>query len=246
MQVRTRTRPPGRSSRPSTRPRRTSRTASAGCAAGTSTRARPTRPAPRWSRRSPRPRAERRASRSRRASPRRTRCCARPCGPGDHVVVPNDAYGGTYRLIARVFGPWGIEHTAGRPVRPRRGARRDPAGPHQGGLGRDADQPAARHRRHRGARRARPRGRRAARRRQHLRDAVPAAAARARRGRRRALDDQVHRRALGRRRRGARRRGRCAAARSGSTVRRGRRAWPTPCGSTRTRPARSPGRSTPG
>jgi cystathionine gamma-synthase len=32
--------------------------------------------------------------------------------PGDHVVVPNDAYGGTYRLIARVFGPWGIEHTA--------------------------------------------------------------------------------------------------------------------------------------
>jgi cystathionine gamma-synthase len=32
--------------------------------------------------------------------------------PGDHVVVPNDAYGGTYRLIAKVFGPWGIEHTA--------------------------------------------------------------------------------------------------------------------------------------
>ena len=31
--------------------------------------------------------------------------------PGDHVVVPNDAYGGTYRLIARVFGPWGIVHT---------------------------------------------------------------------------------------------------------------------------------------
>lgn len=32
--------------------------------------------------------------------------------PGDHVVVPDDAYGGTYRLIARVFGPWGIDHTA--------------------------------------------------------------------------------------------------------------------------------------
>ena len=31
--------------------------------------------------------------------------------PGDHVVVPDDAYGGTYRLIAQVFGPWGIEHT---------------------------------------------------------------------------------------------------------------------------------------
>ncbi len=32
--------------------------------------------------------------------------------PGDHLVVPDDAYGGTYRLIARVFGAWGVEHTA--------------------------------------------------------------------------------------------------------------------------------------
>jgi cystathionine gamma-synthase len=32
-------------------------------------------------------------------------------GPGDHLVVPDDAYGGTYRLIARVAGPWGVEHT---------------------------------------------------------------------------------------------------------------------------------------
>ncbi|MCK9792891.1 cystathionine gamma-synthase [Isoptericola sp. 4D.3] len=31
--------------------------------------------------------------------------------PGDHVIVPDDAYGGTYRLIARVFGPWGVAHT---------------------------------------------------------------------------------------------------------------------------------------
>ncbi|WP_125774597.1 cystathionine gamma-synthase [Antribacter gilvus] len=31
--------------------------------------------------------------------------------PGDHVVLPDDAYGGSYRLIARVFGPWGIDHT---------------------------------------------------------------------------------------------------------------------------------------
>jgi len=31
--------------------------------------------------------------------------------PGDHIVVSDDAYAGTYRLIARVFGPWGIEHT---------------------------------------------------------------------------------------------------------------------------------------
>jgi len=32
--------------------------------------------------------------------------------PGDHVVIPDDAYGGTYRLVARVFGAWGVEHTA--------------------------------------------------------------------------------------------------------------------------------------
>lgn len=31
--------------------------------------------------------------------------------PGDHVVVPTDAYGGTYRLIHRVAGPWGVEHS---------------------------------------------------------------------------------------------------------------------------------------
>ena len=33
------------------------------------------------------------------------------CRPGDHVVVPDDAYGGTYRLIDRVERPWGLEHT---------------------------------------------------------------------------------------------------------------------------------------
>lgn len=32
--------------------------------------------------------------------------------PGDHLVVPIDAYGGSYRLFARVLEPWGIEHTA--------------------------------------------------------------------------------------------------------------------------------------
>jgi len=31
-------------------------------------------------------------------------------GPGDHIVVPDDAYGGTYRLVARVAGPWGVQH----------------------------------------------------------------------------------------------------------------------------------------
>jgi cystathionine gamma-synthase len=31
--------------------------------------------------------------------------------PGDHIVIGNDVYGGTYRLINRIFGDWGIEHT---------------------------------------------------------------------------------------------------------------------------------------
>ncbi|HEY2791319.1 MAG TPA: cystathionine gamma-synthase [Micromonosporaceae bacterium] len=30
------------------------------------------------------------------------------CKPGDHVVIPNDAYGGTYRLFARVAEAWGV------------------------------------------------------------------------------------------------------------------------------------------
>lgn len=29
--------------------------------------------------------------------------------PGDHVVIPNDAYGGTYRLFAKVVSRWGVE-----------------------------------------------------------------------------------------------------------------------------------------
>ena len=31
--------------------------------------------------------------------------------PGDHVVIGNDVYGGTHRLIRRIFGDWGIRHT---------------------------------------------------------------------------------------------------------------------------------------
>jgi cystathionine gamma-synthase len=34
--------------------------------------------------------------------------------PGDHVVVPSDAYGGTYRLFNKVLRPWGVEHTIAR------------------------------------------------------------------------------------------------------------------------------------
>ena len=32
-------------------------------------------------------------------------------GPGSHVVVPDDAYGGTYRLFAQVLQRWGVDHT---------------------------------------------------------------------------------------------------------------------------------------
>src|ERR1700759_4785498 len=32
--------------------------------------------------------------------------------PGDHVVMPDDAYGGPFRLIDKVFTKWGIDYTA--------------------------------------------------------------------------------------------------------------------------------------
>jgi len=34
------------------------------------------------------------------------------CRPGDHVLIPNDAYGGTYRLFAKVAEKWGLDWTA--------------------------------------------------------------------------------------------------------------------------------------
>ncbi len=33
------------------------------------------------------------------------------CRPGDHVVIPGDAYGGTYRLFAKVQQRWGLDYT---------------------------------------------------------------------------------------------------------------------------------------
>ena len=36
------------------------------------------------------------------------------CAPGDHVVIPDDAYGGTYRLVAQVLARWGLEYTPAR------------------------------------------------------------------------------------------------------------------------------------
>ena len=31
--------------------------------------------------------------------------------PGDHVVIPDDAYGGTFRLIDKVFTQWNVTYT---------------------------------------------------------------------------------------------------------------------------------------
>ena len=33
------------------------------------------------------------------------------CRPGDHLILPDDAYGGTFRLVDKVFAHWGLEHT---------------------------------------------------------------------------------------------------------------------------------------
>jgi cystathionine gamma-synthase len=32
------------------------------------------------------------------------------CRPGDHVLIPHDAYGGTYRLFDKVLAHWGVTH----------------------------------------------------------------------------------------------------------------------------------------
>jgi cystathionine gamma-synthase len=32
------------------------------------------------------------------------------CKPGDHVVIPDDAYGGTFRLISKVLARWGVAY----------------------------------------------------------------------------------------------------------------------------------------
>ena len=33
-------------------------------------------------------------------------------GPGSHIVIPNDAYGGTFRLVSKVYEPIGLQWTA--------------------------------------------------------------------------------------------------------------------------------------
>ena len=148
--------------------------------------------------------------------------------PGDRIVAVNDVYGGTYRLFDKVYAPKGVDFEFATAGVGRRGDRR----PNAARLARDADEPAAQHRRHRRDRRGGACGRCRRRCRQHLRDAVPPASARARRRHRPPLDDEVSRRALRRRRR-LRGDERPDASRSGSR-------------SSRTRSARCRGRSTRG
>jgi cystathionine gamma-synthase len=31
--------------------------------------------------------------------------------PGDHVLIPHDAYGGTFRIVDKVLAPWGVQYT---------------------------------------------------------------------------------------------------------------------------------------
>ena len=65
--------------------------------------------------------------------------------PGDHIVIPDDAYGGTFRLIDKVFTGWGDQLYGGRRRRYRCDARRHPAG-NEADLGGNAHQPAAQYR----------------------------------------------------------------------------------------------------
>ncbi len=110
MQVRNPTPSRARWCHRSSRCRPTRRTASPPREAATSTAAAATRPA------------------SPRVLHRRARAgCARPglrlglaaedtilrtlLQPGDHIVIPDDAYGGTFRLVSKVLSRWGIDHT---------------------------------------------------------------------------------------------------------------------------------------
>ena len=61
--------------------------------------------------------------------PPRTTCCG-CCRQGGRVLLGNDAYGGTFRLISKVWEPLGVPVDGRRPERRRR-ARRDVAGRHR-------------------------------------------------------------------------------------------------------------------
>ena len=96
-----------------------------------------------------RSRARSTASRSPAAWRPRTPSCGM-LAPGQRVIIPDDAYGGTFRLVSKVLAPAGHRVDGRRPHRPRRARARLARG-HRAGVGRDADQPDAHDRRHRRA-----------------------------------------------------------------------------------------------
>ena len=177
----------------------------------TTTRARPTRRGARWRTRSGSWRAgTRRAFASGMAATHALLTAV--CSAGDHVIIPDDLYGGTYRLVDKILARFGVAYDMvdQRDLDAVRAAIRPetklvwvetPTNPTLNVV----DLP-------RGDRRGR--AGRARRGRQHVRDAGQPAPAGVRRGRGRALDHEVPRRPLRHRRRRGRRR-RPGAARGG-------------------------------
>ena len=78
------------------------------------------------------------------------------CRPGDRVLIPHDAYGGTFRLFDKVLSGWNLDYASVPMTDPAAVRAALARAPHPARLGRDADQPAAVDRRHRGAGQHRP------------------------------------------------------------------------------------------
>ena len=110
--------------------------------------------------------------------------------PGDEIVIRSDVYGGTYRLLTKVFRPLGC--TSARSISPTRRAleRRYPTARRSSGSSRRPTRACSSTTSPRSAAAARA-ARRAPRRRQHFRHAALPAAIRARRRHRRAQRDEV-------------------------------------------------------
>ena len=130
--------------------RPTSRTASAACAAATSTaaRANPTRTALEECLAALEG-GERGFAFASGLAAEDTAAARASAGPATTSSSPTTRTAARYRLFDKVLRPWGLRAHARHGRRRRRGPRRDPARADQDRLGRDADQPAARHRRHR-------------------------------------------------------------------------------------------------
>ena len=115
--------------------------------------------------------------------------------PGDHVVLADDVYGGTYRLLSKVLSGWGLMFSTV-DLGDLEGLKAALTPADEARLDRDPVEPAAEDRGHRSRLRDRARPRRAGGRGQHVRDPRVAATTRPRRRRSGAQRDEVHRRAL--------------------------------------------------